>query len=123
MKKTFGAFINEKRLDKDISLRSFSKMIDISPEYLSKLENDLRSAPKDVILEKIANKLLLSIEEKELLFDLAAESKPNLSLASDLIEYIHENEIVHKTLRVAKRCKISTEEWQQVFDDIAKKHL
>ncbi len=123
MKKTFGTFINEKRLDKDISLRSFSKMIDISPEYLSKLENDLRSAPKDVILEKIADKLLLSIEEKELLFDLAAESKPNLSLASDLIEYIHENEIVHKTLRVANRYKISTGEWQQVFDDIAKKHL
>lgn len=73
MKKTFGAFINEKRLDKDISLRSFFKMIDISPEYLSKLENDLRSAPKDVILEKIADKLLLSIDEKELLFDLVAE--------------------------------------------------
>lgn len=123
MDKTFGAFISEKRLNKGISLRSFSKMIDISPEYLSKLENNLRSAPKDVILEKIADRLLLSIEEKELLFDLAAESKPYLSLASDLIEYICENEIVHRTLRLAKRSKLANEEWQDIFDNMLKKHL
>lgn len=52
MKKTFGAFINEKRLEKNISLRCFSKMIDISSEYLSKIENGLRSAPKDMVLKK-----------------------------------------------------------------------
>mgnify|MGYP002711581399 CR=1 FL=1 len=59
MKKTFGAFINEKRLEKNISLRCFSKMIDISSEYLSKIENGLRSAPKDMVLKKIADKLSL----------------------------------------------------------------
>lgn len=84
MEKTFGAFLCEKRISKDISLRNFSKIIGISPEYLSKIENNLRPAPKDIILEKIADKLSLSIEEREMLFDLAAESKVKLSLASDL---------------------------------------
>lgn len=123
MEKTFGAFLCEKRISKDISLRNFSKIIGISPEYLSKIENNLRPAPKDIILEKIADKLSLSIEEREMLFDLAAESKVKLSLASDLVEYIRENEIVHKTLRIAKRCKITTEEWQEIFDNISKKYL
>lgn len=123
MKITFGEFISEKRLEKYISLRSFSNMIDISPEYLSKLENGLRAAPRDEILNRIANKLSLSSKEREELFDLAAESKSNLSLASDLVEYICENKIVHKTLRMAKRCKLSPEEWQEIFDNICEKHL
>lgn len=123
MKKSFGAFLSEKRVLKDISLRHFSKIIGISPEYLSKIENNLRPAPKDIILEKIADKLSLSIEDREILFDLAAESKAKLSLATDLVEYIRENEIIHKTLRLAKRCKVTTEEWQEIFDNVAKKHL
>lgn len=123
MKVTFGSYISEKRLEKYISLRAFSNMIDISPEYLSKLENGLRAAPRYEILERIANKLSLSSGEKEKLFDLAAESKSNLSLASDLVEYICNNEIVHKTLRIAKRCKLTTEEWQEIYDNIAEKHI
>lgn len=123
MKVTFGSYISEKRLEKYISLRAFSNMIDISPEYLSKLENGLRAAPRDEVLNRIANKLSLSSKEKEKLFDLAAESKANLSLASDLVEYIRNNEIVHKTLRIAKRCKLTTVEWQEIFDNITKKHF
>lgn len=122
MKDSFDIFIKKKRLENKISLRVFSQMIDISPEYLSKLENGLRAAPKDEVLNRIANKLSLSSKEKEKLFDLAAESKANLSLASDLVEYIRNNEIVHKTLRIAKRCKVTTEEWQEIFDNITKKH-
>ena len=123
MKKTFGAFINEKRLRKDISLRAFSKMIDISPEYLSKIENDLRAAPKDKVLERIANALILSTEEREMLFELAAESKPYASLALDLVGYIKENEMVYKTLRIAKRYNIKNKEWQEIYEFIINKHM
>lgn len=123
MKDSFDIFIKKKRLENKISLRVFSQMIDISPEYLSKIENGLRAAPRDEVLNRIANKLSLSSKEKEKLFDLAAESKANLSLASDLVEYIRNNEIVHKTLRMAKRCKVITEEWQEIFDNITKKHF
>lgn len=75
MQKKFGMFICEKRLEHNISLRAFSKMVGVSPEYLSKIENNLRSAPRDIILEKIADKLSLSLGDREILFDLAAESK------------------------------------------------
>lgn len=110
VKNTFGAFLSKKRIENHISLRGFSCMIGISPEYFSKIENGLRSAPKEDVLERIAYKLVLNNEEQEQLFDLAAESKVYLSLASDLIEYIKENEIVHQILRLAKRCNVSTED-------------
>lgn len=55
MKKTFGAFINKKRIDTGISLRNFSKKIGISPEYLSKIENGLRAAPNIEIIEARLN--------------------------------------------------------------------
>lgn len=57
MKKTFGLFVNEKRIEKQITLRNFSCMIDISPEYLSKIENGLRAAPNDEVLERIATSI------------------------------------------------------------------
>ena len=123
MEITFGAFISEKRLAKNISLRAFSNMIDISPEYLSKLENDLIAAPKDRTLEKIAEKLVLNVDDREVFYDLAAKSKSYLSLASDLVKYVNENEIVHKTLRLAKRYELTNEDWKEIFEYIAKTHL
>ncbi|MCH5296718.1 MAG: helix-turn-helix transcriptional regulator [Ruminococcus sp.] len=121
MKETFGGFVKQKRIVKNISLRTFADVIGVSPEYLSKIENNLRTAPKDIVIEKIANKLSLCNEEKEILLDLAAKSKSNLSLASDLMIYINENEMVHKTLRIAKRKSLSNEEWQEIFNLISKK--
>lgn len=123
MKKTFGAFISEKRLAKNISLRGFSRMVEISPEYLSKIENNLRTAPKDHVLNKIAEVLCLDTDDRELLFDLAAESKNYLSLATDLVEYINDNRIIHNTLRLAKRYGMTSEEWQEIYDFISEKYL
>ena len=55
-----GIFINKKRIQKQISLRNFSRQIGISAEYLSKIENGLRPAPSIEVLEKITIQLLLS---------------------------------------------------------------
>lgn len=123
MKKEFGIFILNKRLEHNYTLREFSRMIGISPEYLSKIENGLRSAPNEDVLNEISNKLVLDVEEKEQLYDLAAQSKPNLSLASDLIEYIQENEMLHKTLRIANRYKLSNKEWKEILKHIKEIYL
>lgn len=123
METTFGAFISEKRHQKDISLRAFSRMIDISPEYLSKIENNLRAAPKEAVLERICELLVLSDEEKEVLFDLAAKSKPYLTLAFDLVEYVNKNEMIHKTLRFAKRKELTNKDWQEIFEYVSSTHL
>lgn len=98
VKSSLGAFIRGKREQRQMLVRGFSCVIGISAEYLSKIENGLRSAPKDYIVERIAEKLVFNQEETEMLFDLAAESKGVNSLASDLIVYINNSESLHKVL-------------------------
>ena len=96
MKNTFGAFISSKRMEKSFSLRQFADTIKISPEYLSKIENCERPAPSADILIRMSNKLLLSETEKEVFFDLAAQSKSDSSIAVDLIDYINKNPTIRK---------------------------
>lgn len=123
MNNNIGIFIKQKRIQKHISLRSFSREIGISAEYLSKIENGFRAAPNEEVLVKMATKLMLSPEEKEKLYDLAADSKPYLSLASDLLLYIKQNKSIHKALRLAKRCGANEEDWQNFIELLSKKYL
>ena len=121
--KKFGTFIRKKRIERGVSLRAFSTMIEISPEYLSKIENNLRAAPKDIVGERRADVLIWNNEERETLFDLAAESKPCLSLASDLVKYVKDNKMVYKALRFAKRKELTDIDWQEILEYITKTYL
>lgn len=120
---SFGAFINRKRVEKQISLRGFARMIGVSPVYVSSIENEKRAAPTEDILRKIAVVLMLNEEEKTLMYDLAAKSKKTSSIASDLIIYINQNAAVHKALRVAKKLNATEEDWQSFIDLLSKKYL
>lgn len=122
-KNNFGSYIRRKRENKKISLRKFAFLVGISPEYLSKIENSVRPAPKVNIVEIIAQKLDLNQEEVEMLYDMAAESKESVSLASDLITYINENETIHKILRIGKRCNIDSDDWEKILECISEKYL
>jgi transcriptional regulator with XRE-family HTH domain len=51
--KTFGSFIKEKRLEKDMSLRTFCKKIDYDASNWSKIERGLLSPPSEE--KKLAN--------------------------------------------------------------------
>lgn len=123
MEKLFGAFISNKRKEKKISLRDFSRMIGISPVYLSCIERGERAAPTYNILEKIAQVFMLNEEERELMYDLAAKSKKSVSLAFDLLIYINENKTVHKALRLAKKCEADEKDWQMFIDSLSNKYL
>ena len=41
---TFGTYIKDKRLAKQISLRKFAELLDISPVYLCNIEKDRNPA-------------------------------------------------------------------------------
>ncbi len=121
MNNTFGSFIKAKRIYNYLSVRAFSELIDISATYLSKIENGIKPAPKESILEKMADVLLLNADEKERFYDLAARTKGDKALAKDLIEYINENEIIHKTLRTSKRLDINPCEWEKIYKQFINK--
>ena len=123
MENLFGLLIREKRTEKQISLRGFSRIIGISPVYLSRIENGSRSAPSDDVIEKMAKALAFNEKERELMYDLAAQSKNSLSLASDLVIYINKNEIIHKALRLSKKCNAKEIDWQSFINLLSEKYL
>ena len=42
---TFGEFIREKRSQKGLSLRRFAELVDLSPTYISQIENGVQAPP------------------------------------------------------------------------------
>ncbi|MDR0818587.1 MAG: helix-turn-helix domain-containing protein [Oscillospiraceae bacterium] len=116
--KTFGSFIRKKRLGREITLRGFAKMLDLSPVHMSNMETDRRAAPKDEVLARMAQILLLSKEETEVMYDLAAKSKASPRVSGDLPEYIMENDLARVALRTAKDMDATDKEWQEFIEKL-----
>ena len=57
-----GEIIKAKRVERNISLIEFTKIIEISPGYLSQLENGRKANPKLEIILKIIHELGLDID-------------------------------------------------------------
>ena len=113
---TFGSFIIEKRIDRQMTAREFSKRINLSAVYICDIEKDRRAAPRAEILNRMADALSLTNDERNIFYDLAAQSKNTVS--DDLPEYIMENEIVREALRTAKERDIDKEMWQGFIDQM-----
>ena len=61
----FGKYIAEKRLEKDVKLRPIAERLGVSVTYLSDIIKGRRNPPEKEGLEKIAETLGLSQEEKD----------------------------------------------------------
>ena len=119
-KLTLGSFIAQKRKQRDFTLRGFAKEIEISPVYMSNIENGRRPLTSEDILERVASALLLCKDERLLLLDLAAKTK-DIAIPLDLPEYINENDIVRVALRTAKDVDATDEEWQEFIEKLQKR--
>lgn len=108
---TFGGFLKRKRLEREITLRGFAGMLDISPVYLCDLEKDRVALSKTERLKQIAELLRLDTNDTDTLYDLAALARSRPAVSGDLPDYIMENEIVRVALRTAKDA-----EWQLNID-------
>ena len=93
MEQTFGSFVREKRQSIGLSLRTLAAKLDLSPVYLSNIENDRRPAPTRAYLERLEQELHLNKAETEQMLDLAAKSQNN-RVSADLPDYIMDREIV-----------------------------
>ena len=120
---TFGEFIREKRKVKGLSQRGFAAMIGVSPVYVSYFESGQRSAPRHEILIKISNALCLDKKEEQKMLLLAAQQKYSHSFPVEIASYIHENAYAKSTLRLAKECQITDDDWQFFTNYICNKYL
>jgi transcriptional regulator with XRE-family HTH domain len=111
--KKFGEFIAEKRKSREITLRGMAEQLDISPAYLSDIEKSRRNPPDLALLEKIAEVLNLSQEDKETMFELAGQDREEIP--PDLPGYIMEKPTARKALRLASNKGTPDEFWEAVI--------
>ena len=117
MEQTFGSFLREKRMARGLTPRGMAAKLDLSPVYMSNIENDRRVAPSQEYLERMALLLQLDKPEREWMLDLAAKSKQN-RVSADLPDYIMDREIVRAALRTAREADATDQEWQDFIDRI-----
>ena len=114
----FGEYLKQKRIEKNLKAKTFAQLLNISPSYLSSLENGSRQPPSYELLEKMAIILQLNTEERLLLFDLVAMYKQPPEIPRDLVEYIYQNPLILEILRYSKKCQLADEEWKIIFNFI-----
>ena len=118
---TFGQYLKQKRLDKEITLRGFAKLVDISPVYLCDLEKGRKAAPSMEVMQKMVSKLALNKEESERFYDLAAlEQTAKNPIPKDLNAFLKDNHVIVSALRTAKDLDATDEEWQDFIDKLRK---
>lgn len=118
---TFGEYLKQKRLDKEITLRGFAKLVDISPVYLCDLEKGRKAAPSMEVMQKMVSKLALNKEESERFYDLAAlEQTAKNPIPKDLNAFLKDNRVIVSALRTAKDLDATDEEWQEFIDKLRK---
>ena len=111
---TFGEFLRQKRLEKSMKAKTLAELMEISPAYLSSLENGSRQPPSVELQEKIASVLDLNVDERYQLFDLAASNKQPPEISRDLGEYIYQNPQIIEVLRYAMKCNLTEREWMVI---------
>ncbi len=115
MEETFGSFIRSKREEKNINLRKLASLLEIAPAYMSDIEKSHRYPPDRDKLDKIADILELSVEDKNKMYDLAAFAREN-TVSPDLPEYIMHSPAVRAALRKARDLNADDAAWEKVVE-------
>ena len=110
----FGAYIAQKRIEKDVKLKSIAEKLGVTVTYLSDIIKGRRNPPDIEGLELLANALNLNEEERNVMFDLAGRERNQVS--PDLPEYIMDENIptARVALRRARNSNLGDDFWQEV---------
>lgn len=114
--KNFGEFLQKKREERQITLRKMAEKLGFTAPYLSDIEKDRRNPPDMDKLEQISAILLLSEEDRTLMFDLAGKKRN--SVAPDLPEYIMGREYVAAALRTARDLDADEADWLKFVEEL-----
>ena len=89
----FGKALRQIRTKRNLSLRELAKILEFSPAYISDLETSNRLPTLEVI-SRISKNLVLSEEEVFLLNNGYTYAHPSISIPSDVLYYILENNLI-----------------------------
>ena len=115
----FGEFVQEKREEKQMTLRKFAEAIGFSAPFWSDVEKDRRNPPEIDKLHLIARILNLTESENAIMLDLAGKKRN--SVAPDLPDYIMERDYVAAALRTARDLDAGEKEWNEFIEELRKR--
>ena len=113
--KSFGLLIRESRIKQGFGQRELAVKIGVAPSYLNDIEKEKRSAPKSIVIKKIAKLLKIDINT---LNDLAGISKGNV--APDIKEYIESNPKVASLIRTIKENNLDEDQIEKIENSMNK---
>lgn len=121
----FGAFLKEKRQQKNISLRELSDKANVVHTYIAKIENGSKPPPSDDVMMRLAKGLNLDDESSEIFFDLAAKCKrindnKNFYLPADISKYLSNEDNAKRLIRKASKLGNSNEFWNELLKQLEK---
>lgn len=113
---SFGEYVKQRREELGKTLRSFAAEVEISPAYLSDIENGNRRAPEK-FLDRFAKALQIT-ETKELhsFYDMAGVSQKGQH--QDINNYIDDKPYARIAMRTAIDEGLTNEDWQRLAEMI-----
>ena len=124
----FGAFLKEKRLQKDLSLRELAEKANIAHTYLLNIENGNKPPPSDKVLIRLEKALALDEESKILFYDIAAQVKQlcnnsNFYIAADISSYLNDTDDAKQVIREADKLGYSNDFWNEILQKLKGKNM
>ena len=116
-KKNFGPYVREKRIKLGFGQRELAEKIGVAPSYLNDIEKEKRTAPKQIIVNKLSSILKVNINY---LNDLAGMSKGNI--APDIAEYFEKNPEIISLIRSIKENNLRTTQIKEIENLLNKKN-
>ena len=115
----FGEFVKQRRESLGKTQTGFAAEVEISPAYLSDIENGNRRAPEK-FLERFAKALnITSQDELNAFYDMAGISQRGQH--SDINTYIDDKPSARLALRTAMDTDWTDDDWRELIEIIKKK--
>ncbi len=112
----FGSFLQAKREERNITLREMSRKLSVSAPFLSDVEKGRTAPLTKERLEKVAQILDLTEEERNEMYDIVGKQK-NI-VAPDVSDYVMERDYVSAALRKARDLNAGEEEWRRFVEEL-----
>ncbi len=115
---TFGSYIKNLRIARNIGQRELARIINISPSYLNDIENNKRDAPRKEIIKALSAILEANLEH---LYDLAGKTKNRIP--PDIPEIIRKNKEIPSLLRTIERLGLKEVEIKKIKNGIEEANM
>lgn len=114
--KAFGEFLNKKRIEKKMTMKSLAEELGYTPPYISDVEKGRRGPFNIEKLNLLIGILHLNKEEISVMMQLAGDYKDEI--APDLPEYIKNRDYVSYALRTAKNLDADSGDWEKFVKEL-----